>query len=319
MKTLLATLGALALTLATTEDAHAFGAKPAEPTLPAPIPAPAAPIINQAKPYRYLELAKVTVPSFYLPNGSRVDYNIDLNSLIQTKINESRYLRTRLSTPEAAPRLIVTGGITSFEADVVGANVKIGFNKGGVLVPGQAITGEATIRLTAMSMDFLIYDRITKATRLSASTDQSLSNLKLEVKVNLANIDGSLDLFYKQVLSQAVGRATADVMKKLEDRSDFDSVYWAASITGKDESAGIVGLSLGAADNVRVGDLYSIYTACSPAEEAAGQCFSRFLADVRVLRAGQNSAEAKAYSESDSLVKIQAGDRVEVKTLVKIQ
>jgi hypothetical protein len=215
--------------------------------------------------------------------------------------------------------LVITGGITSFEADVVGANLKIGFNKGGVIVPGQTVTGEATIRLSALSMDFLIYDRVTKATRLSASTDQTLSNLKLEVKVNLANIDGSLDLFYKQVLSQAVAKATADVMKKLEDRSDFDTVYWAAGITGKDESAGIVGLSLGSSDNVRVGDLYSIYTACSAAEEAAGQCFSRFLADVRVVRVGLNSAEAKAYSESDSLVKIQAGDRVEVKTLVKIQ
>jgi hypothetical protein len=264
-----------------------------------------APISQQAKPYRYLELDKVTVPSFFLPNGSRVDYNIDLNALIQTKINESRYLRTRMSVPEAPSRLVITGGITSFEADVAGTNLKIGWNKGGVLVPGQTVTGEATIRLTSMSMDFLIYDRVTKATRLSASTDQTLTNLKLEVKVNLANIDLSLNSFYQQVLAEAVGRATADVMKRLENRSDFD--------------AGVVGLSLGAADNVRVGDIYSIYTACSAEETAAGQCFSRFLADVRVTQVGMSSAQAKAYTESDSLVKIQAGDRVEVKPLVKIQ
>jgi hypothetical protein len=320
MKTLLATLGALALTLATTEEAHAFGAKPAEPTVPVnPAPVQPAPISQQAKPYRYLELDKVTVPSFFLPNGSRVDYNIDLNALIQTKINESRYLRTRMSVPEAPSRLVITGGITSFEADVAGTNLKIGWNKGGVLVPGQTVTGEATIRLTSMSMDFLIYDRVTKATRLSASTDQTLTNLKLEVKVNLANIDLSLNSFYQQVLAEAVGRATADVMKRLENRSDFDTVFWQAAITGKDENAGVVGLSLGAADNVRVGDIYSIYTACSAEETAAGQCFSRFLADVRVTQVGMSSAQAKAYTESDSLVKIQAGDRVEVKPLVKIQ
>ena len=321
MKTLIATLGALALTLATTEEARAFGAKPVEPTQPAPtnpIPPPA-PVAQQAKPYRYVELERVNVPSFFLPNGSRVDYNIDLNALIQTKINESRYLRTRLSVPEAPSRLAITGGITSFEADVAGTNLKIGWNKGGVIVPGQTVTGEVTIRLTSMSMDFLIYDRVTKATRLSASTDQTLSNLKLEVKVNLANINGSLTSFYQQVLSEAVGRATADVMKRLENRSDFDTVYWEAAVTGKDEAAGIIGINLGSADNIKVGDLFSIYTACSAEETASGNCFSRFLADVRVSKAGLSNAEAKAYTESDSLVKIQAGDRVEVKQLVTIQ
>lgn len=318
MKTLFATLGALALTFAAPE-AHGMGAKPAQPAPTQPTQPAPAPISQQAKPYRYVELKKVTVPAFYLPNGNRVDYNLDLNSLIESQINASRYLRTRMAVPEAPSRLVISGGITSFEADVVGANLKIGWNKNGVLLPGQGVTGEATIRLTAMSMDFLVYDTVQKATRLSATTDQSLSNLQLEVKVNLADIQGSFTMFYKEVLAKAVAKATADVMTRLENRSDFDSVYWESPVLGVDLNENFVAFGSGSADNVKVGDIFSLYTGCSAEETANSQCFPRFLADVRVYQVGMSSSQAKPYTEADSIQKVQKGDRVEVKPLVKIQ
>ena len=305
---------ALLLTLSS-GDAFAMGAKPLPtpaptPTQPAPAPSP---VSQQAKPYRYMELARVSVPSFFLPNGNRADYNLDLNTLLQSQINATRYLRTVAPNTEAPPRLLITGGITSFEADVMGANLKIGFNKGGALLPGQNISGEVTLKVSALSMDFLIYDRVHKTTRLSSTSDQTLSKLNITAKVNLANYDGSVNLFYQEVVAKAVAQVAADALKRIEDRTDFDNLYWAMPIVGRDLDQNFIGFNAGAADNVKVGDVFSIYSACEPAAEAAGNCFSRFLSDVRVYQVGQGTAQAKPFTDKDFLSQVQVGDRVEVK------
>lgn len=313
MKASILTLGASLALLGAPSAALAFGTRPVVPT-PVPI-TPAEPTSQQAKPFRALELARVTVPAFYFPNGTRADFNVDLNALIEGQVNSSRYLRTTLADPLNPSRLLLSGGITSFEADVVGMNLKIGWNKAGVLLPGQGVSGEVTLRLTAMTMDFMVYDRVTKQVYLSSNTNETLSQLKLDVKVNLADVNATLEAFYKTVMSKAVQKATADIMAKLENKANFDTLFWEASVLGVDQADNFLALGAGAAAGLKEGDVLTVYSYCAPEEEAAGQCFRRFLADVRVKRALMNSAEATPWTASDSLGSVRAGDRVEVKAL----
>jgi hypothetical protein len=65
-------------------------------------------------------------------------------------------------------------------------------------------------------MDFKIYDRVTGQTYLASYTDQTLSNIKFTTRVNLSNIQGSLDVLYKTRVADALRKATDDIMKNME-------------------------------------------------------------------------------------------------------
>lgn len=288
-------------------SAHGFGKKPKNPEENTN---------GQAKPFRYVTLDAVTVPAFYFPNGQRADFNVDLNRVIESEINNSRYFRSQFANPVGQSRLAVAGGITSFEADALQLNLKIGWNKNGVINAPANATGEVDLRLTALSMDFMVYDRVTKQVYMSSKTDETLSQLKIQVKVNLANLNGSLDIFYKEVMAKAIQIATHDIMANLENHQNFDILPWETKVNGVDAAASVVSLGAGNAAGVKKGDVYSIYTECTPEEEQSG-CFRRFLTDVKVDRTSAENAEASPSTAADSVQKVEKGDRVEVKPLLK--
>lgn len=305
--TLIATLGALTFTLYSAETL-AFGGKKQTP--------PPANTGLQAKPFRFVNLAHVTTPAFFFPNGVRADFNAELDQLIDTEINSSRYLRTQLATPENPPRLIITGGVTTLEMDVLQLNLKIGWNPSGPIMIGipPVVSGEVDVRLSALSMDFKIYDRLTGQTYLASYTNQNLSNIKFTTKVNLASVQGSLDVLYKTKVSEALRKATRDIMKNLEDDINFDQVPWESRVSGVDLVNGKVGINAGSRSGVLVNQVYSIYSNCTP-EQAESGCFERFLADVKVINVGVQNAEATAFTNLDTIQSVASGDTVFVKHL----
>lgn len=304
-------LSCLALGLAlfsAPNSSFAFGKQPTEPP-PEEKPQPAE---QQARPYRFVHLAHVTTPAFYFPNGVRADFNADLDKIIETGINGSQHLRTQNGAE--VPRLLITGGVTNLEMDVMQLNFKIGWNQNGPLpISGTNATGEVDLRLSALSMDFKVYDRVTGRTYLAAYTNEQLANLKISVKVNLETITSSLDVLYKTKMADAIRLATADVMKKLEGNADFDLLPWQATVIGLDGGHSFAAFGAGARVGVKAGDVYTIYSACE--SPAGGECFSRFLADVKTERVGAETAEAVPLTDRDSLHGVRTGDVVYVKSL----
>jgi hypothetical protein len=298
---------------------QAFGGRPAPAPAPTPPPAPTQ---QQAKPFRLAAMAPITVPAFYFANGVRADFNSDLNALVESEINQSRFIRTQaIPEGQGGPDLIISGGVTSFEMDVLQFNFKIGWNPGGVIgLPGsctigfidQCASGEVDLRLSALSMDFKIFDRRNKVVYLSNFTDENISKLKVAVRVNLAAIQSSLDVFYKTKISESMRTATRDVMRRLENDRNFDLLPWNARILGVDNERSLAIIGAGSRGGVKVGDVYSIYSSCDSAEIQS--CVRRFLADVRIVRAGQTSSEATLME--GSLNRIQPGDDVEVKAFL---
>lgn len=307
--TLCATAGILAFTLWST-DSLAMGKKKQDPANE--------PVALQAKPFRYVNLAHVTTPTFFFPNGIRADFNADLDQLIDTQINSSKYFRTQLATPETAPRLIITGGITTLEMDVLQLNLKIGWNPSGPIAIGipPVVNGEVDVRLSALSMDFKIYDRITGQTYLASYTDQTLSNIKFTTKVNLSNIQGSLDVLYKTRVADAIRTATDDIMKNMERSKNFDLLPWEAKIAGTDKEKGKVIINVGSRAGVLQNQVYSVYSHCTPEQQQAG-CFERFLSDVQIDNAGVQSAEAHPFTAQDTIQSVYSGDSVFVKQMGK--
>ncbi|MCO5141703.1 MAG: hypothetical protein M9962_01280 [Oligoflexia bacterium] len=309
MKTkILLHLSYVSLSLVFCFEAYGFGSKPKEPTQTQPT----TPTISQAKPFRYVELAHVTVPTFFFANGDRADFNTDLPALIETEINGSNYFRTQLSSPEHAPRLIISGGITSLEMDVLQLNMKIGWNPSGAIIPTQFANGELDFRLSSLSMDFKIYDRVTKQTYMTSYTNEKLSKLNITAKVNVSNITGSLDILYKTQMAKAIRIAMNDIMKNLENNRSFDYLPWEARVVGVDLDNNFIAFNSGQISGVKQNSQFSVYSSCAVNDQS---CFSRFLADVKVIRVGPNSAEATPASDKNSIQKVQTGDLVYVKIL----
>ncbi|NUM88888.1 MAG: hypothetical protein HUU37_06775 [Bdellovibrionales bacterium] len=271
---------------------------------------PKAPEFIQAKPYRLVQLAHVTTPAFTFPNGVRADFNADLNKIIDSQINGSRWFRT-VEVAATPSRLVVTGGITSLELDALQLNLKVGWNDNGVIpMPGVPwANGEVDFRLSKMSMDFKVYDRLTGQTYLASYTDENLSNLKIQVRLRASDITAAVDILYKTGIAEAVRRATADIMTSLENHAHFDYVPWEASVLSVDPEHGRLVFNAGLAGGVAARQVYSVYASCQP----GGEC--RFLADAKVESAGAFQSEAGAFTANDSFQRVRAGDKVYVKPL----
>lgn len=297
--------------LATSTEANAFGGKPPkEPEVPS------APTFQQAKPYRLVELARVIAPVFPIPNGQSVNITPELNTLIDTTINASRYIRTVESKGQS--RLIITGGITALEMDVLQLGITIGWNKGGIIpVPGMPnASGEVDFRLHTLSMDFKIYDRLTGQTYLASYTDEELSDLKIQVRTDISNIQVAIDLLYKTGMSEAIRIATSDIMNRLEANPQFDYLPWVMEVLGVDRDTGRLSFNAGSAAGVRVNDVYSIYSACINLEDI--NCYQHFVADVKTSNVGAFFSDASAFTTADSVTNVRAGDHVYVKPLVQV-
>jgi hypothetical protein len=281
---------------------------PEQPEQPAPV------VTQQAKPFRYVNLAHVTVPTFFFANGTRADFNADLDKIIETEFNSSAHLRTQIDSPDNQARLVVTGGVTSLEMDVLQLNFKIGWNKSGAIaVPGLNASGEVDLRLSSLSMDFKIYDRYTGRTYLAAYTDETLANLKISARVNLADITSSADILYKTKMADAIRAATDDIVARLEANADFDLLPWEAEVAAIDQEHQIAAFNAGALAGVKAGDVYSIYAACPATPQA--DCYQRFLSDVRVDKIGNINAESVPLTDKDTLNGVAVGDKVYVKPL----
>ncbi len=302
---------AVATCLLSPTQATAFGKKP-----PKEPDAPATPTFQQAKPYRLVELARVIAPVFPIPNGHQVNITSELNTLIDTTINSSRYIRTLEAKGQS--RLVITGGVTALEMDILQLGLTIGWNKGGIIpLPGQPnVSGEVDFRLHTLAMDFKIYDRFTGQTYLASYTDQELSDLKIQVRANLSDLQAAIDIFYKTGISEAVRLATTDIMLRLEANPQFDYVPWEAEVLGVDPQTGTLSFNAGAAQGVRANDVYSIYSACVSAEGT--NCYSRFVADIKTSNVGGGVSEAGGLSATDAVGNARAGDRVYVKPLIRV-
>lgn len=287
-------------------EASGFGRRSANPTPPSSDSA------VQAIPIRGVELAHVTVPAFYLPNGNRVDMNTDLKALVDTEINRSRYFRTVVSQPNN--RLVITGGVTSLELDILQFNLRIGWTPAGPIpiVGNPTLSGAVDLKLSNLSMDFKIYDRLTGETYLASYTNERLSNLSFQIRVDIGQIGTSIELLTRTKLADAIRNATADIVRNFENNQRLHYVPWETYVLGVAASASELTIAAGGRSGLKTGFAFSVYSACAPGEML---CFERFLADIKLSSIGQTSSLATPLAAKDSLSNIEAGDRVFVKVL----
>lgn len=266
----------------------------------------------QAHPIRRVDFAHLTVPAFYLPNGNRIDMNTDIATIVDTEMNRSRYFRT---TTDTNSRLVISGGVTSLELDVLQLNLRIGWNPGGSLpvIGDPGISGEVDLRLSNLSMDFKVYDRKTGVTYLASYTDETLSDLRFTVKVEISQIGSSLELLTKTKLSEAVRSAVEDIMRNMEDHPDMPYVPWESTVLGLEEGRGELSIAAGGREGIKKNYVFSIYSACP--SNSPDFCYERFISDVKIKQVGVSSSTAVPFQSSDSIVGIYPGDKVYVKPL----
>ena len=265
----------------------------------------------QATPYRYVQLSRVTVPPFYLPSGRRVDMNSDLGAIIETEINQSEYFRSGGSDS----RLVISGGVTSMEMDVTQLNIRFGWNPNGALpiFPGRIVEGEFDLRLSTLSMDFKIFDKYTGETYVASYTNENISELNFKVKVNLLNLQSTLDLLTKTKLTEAIRKATRDVLENISEHPNFHYIPWNAHVLHVNEAKDSLFFNAGVLQGVKEGDIFSAYSSCSDNREEF--CFERFLSDIRVISVSGRQSEAEPYTEQDFLSIVEPGDKIYIKVL----
>ena len=266
---------------------------------------------SQATPYRHVQVARITVPPFFLPSGNRVDINADLATIIDTEINQSEHFRTGRSQH----RLVISGGVTSMEMDITQLNIRFGWNPQGALPIffENLVDGEFDLRLSTLSMDFKIFDRFTGETYVASYANETTSNLRFKVRVNVAEIRSTLDLLTRTELTKTIRKATREVLKKLSEHPNFHYVPWEAKVLHVNEPGDTLLFDAGALQGVRENDVFSVYSSCRDNREDF--CFERFLSDIKVISISGQQATAEPYREQDFLMSIEAGDKVYIKVL----
>ncbi len=267
----------------------------------------------QAIPIRYVNMEHFTVPSFYLPDGNRVDMNVNLERIVENEINNSSYFRIRNNNENDENQLCISPSITSLELNILQLNLKIGWNpKGAVSVPIiNNISGELDISLSNLSIDVKVYNCVTGETYLSSYTDQTLSELRFTLSAGISEIQAELNFVTRSKLSEAVRTATSDILKNMEGHSDFHSVPWNARVSGVDSNRGELFINVGTRAGLRKNQVYSVYSHCN----SRPRCFQRFLSDIKIINTKINSSTAVPLTSSDSIERVKSDDLLYVKVL----
>ena len=160
MKSTVLALALVTAAIALPTPGHAFGSKPPSP--------PAQPAETQAYPTRDIAFGAFLPTVFTLPDGkTKVDMSVELPDLVLTQLTQSQKVLRATEASAApgpaggapAPRYVLKGGLTSFEANNVTNSITFGYAPGVGDIGGGVLTGAEgtlTFNVGALEMDFHI-------------------------------------------------------------------------------------------------------------------------------------------------------------------
>ncbi len=218
--------------------------------------------LQTAKPVRKVRLLPVGSLPFRLPNGSTIDTSLDLTSIFESVVTESRFLSPLKefgSTEPCLPHLELRARLTTMELNVRQFKITIGFSPSGSFdVP--PLKGSLETQIGTMAMDFSLWHcESGKCWAVaSANEDHRTSQVSgfIGIDLDLITIGPSF------VRNTSFGKTVRQIMKKgietLESNAHFQELAWHSTITRATPTEPWI-LQAGLSDRINSGDSFVIY------------------------------------------------------------
>ncbi len=285
-----------AVMLITAEPAHALGKKRrAQDT--------------QAFPVRTVSVGRIYDTGFKLPDGrTQVNMQQALPILLATQIADGSD-KIRVAALGSAPsRYVISGGVTSFVAEVADFGVTFGYKPGtGDVGNGslQGANGKVDVRIGELEMDFHIVDtsvtpNVIVVAKFAAARDLGV---QLEASMDFGDIDLGARFVYDSPVTKFFRRA----LKKIVERMSADPqtnfrMDWEATLTRVDFNLKRVFFGAGLRDGIEPRNVFTVYDG------------NRRMGEIRVERAeiDESSAFFKDDADGRLLESSRQGDPVRV-------
>lgn len=280
------------------QNAYSFGKKRVDPNAD-----------TQAFPARVVSLGKIYETGFKLPDGkSVVDFEQSLPIVIATTFTDfnDKIRIADLNTPPS--HYVLNGGVTSFDANVVGLNVRFGY-KPGVGDIGQGTipsgTGTVGVKLNEFTMDFHIVDTESSPPTIIAAKFASAKELKIDLKVDIdfGQYQGGLDFVYNSPVTAVFRRLIRKVVDKMveDPRTNF-YMDWFGSISKVDYDNNTLFINAGMRQGIGQNNVFTVYDGTNR------------IGEIRVdrLELDQSLAHYKDDTQNTMLKSTKSGDSVRI-------
>jgi hypothetical protein len=277
-----------------------------------PNPGPTEPAESQAFPVRFLRMGNFSTAPFQLPGGVPADLGHDVLMLVNTQVNQSERFRTVVGQDPTQPHGIMSGGISALVFEVTSLGIKFGYRVGGEPVNeggGTRLTGELTVKVGVLAMDFSIHDSVTGNVYSSVSVDQGFPGLNLSFKVDFDQIEIGPEFLLNTPLKDTVRAAAREAMRQMAMQPHVNFIPWSSHVLEPDLARGLLLFDAGVQQGIVPGNVFQVYTQC-----LTESCFQRYVGDVKVMNSHQYS-EAKVLADPDGskLRAMKAGDKVYIR------
>lgn len=242
-------------------QANAIGKK--EPGSPGNEDPDAAPELTTPQPLRKTVLQPIGTKVFQLPNGSTIDFNADLQSILPTAVTATAAFRPidPSSMNVCNTSLEIRSAVTSFQLEVLGIGATFGYSPAGQLGSVTNITGKATLRVGLISMDFSVWrctDGVCSAVAASNSTNFT-ANITGDIEVDFDKIKTGANLVFNTPLGEVLRLVMLDGMRQLADSPNLNELPWESRVREYTPAAGTLILGDGYQSRLQPSQAFEIY------------------------------------------------------------
>ncbi len=230
-----------------------------------------------ANPVRPVVLKPVGVQSFQLPNGRSVNFQADLQSMLNTAVtNDSNFAPVESTAPSSTDpcqsHLELRSTVSTFQLDAVQFGVSIGFNPQGSIPLLQGITGKTQMNVGNISMDFgvLSCSQGTCTSVAASSANHTAFSGSLSLSLDFGAISTGPELLINTPLGDILRKIIHDGIAQLGQSSHLNEIPWEAHVREYIPQTKMVVFDAGNQARLKENQEFEIYI--PPAGHAFGAC-----------------------------------------------
>jgi len=241
--------------------------------------------ISTPKPVRQVSVQPVGTKIFTLPNGSRADMSMDLNSILSTSVTSTSALLPQAISTSAVPQtssgamslcdshIELRSEITTFQLDIASLGISVGYSPGGAITSAITnATGTVTAQIGAVSMDFSLWQCVAgSCSAVVASTASHLTaGVNLNLQIDLSSVNTGSTLVYNTALAGILRSIMDNGMAQLVASARFNDLNWTAQVIDYTPAIGILVFDAGNQSLLAPNQGFEVYA--STGSTTSGAC-----------------------------------------------
>jgi hypothetical protein len=216
-------------------------------------------------PLRKVVLRHVGTKPFHLPNGSVVDINADLDSMLSTSTTNTANL-VPLSAPASSDpcdsHLELSAAVTTLELDAWEFGATFGFTPSGELGTISNLKANAKVKIGTIGMDFAVWQCTGSSctSQVASNATQATASVSLDLEIDFSTITTGPGLVYNTPLGDAVRKIMDQGVGLLSSSPRLSLLPWYATVREYDTGPGAVLLDMGTQDRIGTSQTFTVFS-----------------------------------------------------------